>query len=102
MVGRGHSNMKARIVFRPEAARYDVFLFSDDGTQTAWMDEDGLLKWESYIQGTVPKHWLVFNDYVYEALRQAMVGEAIDHDDALADTRKLRDRLLAMIESEWQ
>jgi hypothetical protein len=33
-----------------------------------------------------------------EALRRALIGEAIDSDDALRDTRAVRDRLLALIE----
>jgi hypothetical protein len=37
----------------------------------------------------------------YQVLRSAMIGEAIDNDDALKDTRNIRDRLLSMIESEW-
>lgn len=41
-------------------------------------------------------------DEFYTAIRAAMIGEAIDNDDALKDTRTIRDRLLAMIESEWQ
>ena len=38
----------------------------------------------------------------YEAIREAMIGEAIDKDDALHDARRIRDRLLTMIETEWQ
>lgn len=39
---------------------------------------------------------------IYSQLRKAMIGEAIDSDDALQDTRRVRDRLLTMIEAEWQ
>jgi len=94
--------MKARIVFRPEADRYDIFMFSDDGKQVARLSEDGFPIWETYEPGTVPKQWIVFDVSVYDAIRRAMIGEAIDNDDALMDTRKVRDRLLAMVESEWQ
>lgn len=94
--------MKAKIVFRPEADRYDIFLFSDDSSQVAHYDADGMIKWEPYLEGTIPTSWIVFDAYVYEALRQAMIGEAIDNDDALRDTRQIRDRLLKMIETEWQ
>lgn len=45
---------------------------------------------------------LFLSNLMYEALRQAMIGDAIDQDDALKDTRMIRDRLLAMVESEWQ
>lgn len=38
----------------------------------------------------------------YEVIRAAMIGEAIDNDDALKDTRMVRDRLLTMIEAEWK
>ena len=52
--------------------------------------------------GAILPPTLFIPDEVYEPLRKAMVGEAIDSDDALRDTRQVRDRLLGMVESEWQ
>ena len=45
---------------------------------------------------------LFIPDEFYEAIRMAMVGEAIDNDDTIADARRIRDRLLHMVETEWQ
>lgn len=39
---------------------------------------------------------------IYTALRAAMIGEAIDNDDALKDTRMIRDRLLALVEKDHE
>ena len=52
--------------------------------------------------GEVMPPTLFIGDEFYSAIRSAFVGDAIDNDDAAQDARKVRDRLLAMIESEWQ
>ena len=66
--------------------------------------EDGLFKRDSrkYDVGEAMPSTLFLSAEIYEALRNAMIGDAIDNDDALKDTRMIRDRLLVMIESGWK
>jgi hypothetical protein len=52
--------------------------------------------------GEVMPPTMFIPDEVYGALRPALIGEAIANDDALADTRKIRDRLLVLVEQGWQ
>jgi len=93
--------MNIKIVHRREALRYDVYLYNDDYSMSGHVNSDGLVIWEPYVQGTIPTAWNVFDEYVFEAFKKAMIGEAIDQDDALQDTRNVRDRLLTMIETRW-
>jgi len=90
-----------KIIHRPEALRYDVYLYNDDHSYSGYVNTDGIVIWERYEPGTAPKAFNVFDEQVFNALRQAMIGEAIDKDDALHDARNIRDRLLTMVEKEW-
>jgi len=44
---------------------------------------------------------LFIENLIYTDLRKAMIGDAIDRDDALEDTRKVRDRLLTLVEKTF-
>lgn len=58
-------------------------------------------EWIPYDPGTKPKHYHVFDAYVWESIMKEAIGPTPAHE-VLADTRNVRDRLLTMIETEWQ
>jgi len=84
----------------------DIYLYQDyQNTRIPYLLEDGRFIFDdknAVPTGSVLTPTLFIPREFYEAIRTAMIGEAIDNDDALADTRRIRDRLLAMVESEWQ
>lgn len=93
--------MIVKIIERPEALRYDVYIYNDDYTQSAVMNEDGMMVWSAYAPGSIPEAWMVFDSAVYLALVKAMIGDHIQNADELTDCRYVRNRLLGMIEAEW-
>jgi len=52
--------------------------------------------------GEVMAPVMIIHSELYEAISRAIIGDAIDDDDALQDTRNVRDRLLSLIEWNWK
>lgn len=97
--------MKAYIAQNWPAYGYDIYLYYETHAgRTPLLFEKGEFKRsdKQYDVGEDLPRTLFLPVEIYTTLRQAMIGEAIDNDDALKDTRMIRDRLLAMIEAEWK
>lgn len=99
--------MKAHLERDWSRGGYSLYLWHERGDERVpfIIDERGKFLYDdnNAIQfGQVMPPTMFLADEFYEPIRKAIVGEAIDNDDALADTRKVRDRLLTMVETEWQ
>lgn len=65
-------------------------------------DPDGTWSFEPFAFGDSPEPSLVLPSQWFEALvREALASGGVPEPDALADARKMRDRLMAMVESAW-
>lgn len=87
------------IVNDPVTLYTDIYVFMGEhvGRYVA-----GGLAWHQHEPGTKPETPTIRLDrLVWESIVRAAVGPA-PSDDAVQDARKVRDRLLAMVESEWQ
>jgi len=98
--------MKAHIHDNWAKHGVDLYLYQDyQNTRIPYLLENGRFVFDDSkavpVGAELPATLFIPHEF-YEAIRTAMIGEAIDNDDALADTRRIRDRLLAMVESEWQ
>ena len=98
--------MKAHLELNVPKEGYDLYLWHEDADKRVpfvmkdgrfLFDDANALPYEAVMQPT-----MFIDRFFYAAIRQAMIGEAIDNDDALRDTRAIRDRLLKMVETEWQ
>lgn len=92
--------MIARVYYDPAMDGYEVRLGVDTGRGILPITiVDGHLAYGKLLDYNerMPVT-LTLNSHDYEALRRALIGEAINHDDALRDTRDVRDRLLSMVE----
>lgn len=87
------------IVNDPVTLYTDIYIFMGDrvGRYVA-----GGIGWHKHEQGTMPEApTLRFDRLVWESIVRAAVGPT-PSEDILRDTRMVRDRLLAMVEAEWQ
>jgi len=92
--------MKAVIVDNAPLFRIDVYIFSSD---TRMYTPDGWA-WVDHDEGTHPPNpSYTFDKPVWEAIMKEAIGTGSGaNDDAVKDARNTRDRLLSMIETEWQ
>jgi hypothetical protein len=93
--------MKVLIHFDPPIDKVNVYVYSDDRRHVAHFIHPWHIEWIEWIEGEVPKPTIVLNRDMWEAIMKEAVG-AFPSDDAIKDARQMRDRLLKMIESEWQ
>jgi hypothetical protein len=99
--------VKVHLHFNHARYGYEIYLYDERGTGRIpySFNEKGYLGSKTgdevgYGEETPPTMFL--DGYAYDALREAMIGEVIESDDALRDARTIRDRLLTMVETEWQ
>lgn len=86
--------MNVTIHPNPATMRVEIYVRSD----TVYLDPDGV--WTFYAPGEETKPYLTLDRDIYEEIMRAALGPT-PTDDMLRDTRQVRDRLLTMIESEW-
>lgn len=87
------------IVNDPVTLYTDIYIYMGDrvGRYNA-----GGIAWAKHEPGTKPEApTLRLDRLVWESIIRAAVGPT-PSDDVLRDTRMVRDRLLAMVEAEWQ
>ena len=93
--------MRARIGYDVARDVHLVYLSAEtgDGEVEVTLSESGRLVYGyRLVRGGEQRPALALGSEEYEALRRALIGEAIDSDDALRDTRQVRDRLLTLVE----
>lgn len=92
--------MIARVFHDPPTDNFEILLGVDTGRGLLPIRiEDGHLTYGELLDYNEPMPTtLTLNSRDYESFRRALIGEAIDSDDALRDTRQVRDRLLGMVE----
>lgn len=99
--------MKAHVYFNYARMGYEIFLYEERGSdRISYSFEDGYLGRRTIdppvAYGEEMKPTMFLDGHVYDALRSAMIGDVLDNDNAYEDMKRVRDRLLVMIESEWQ
>lgn len=57
--------------------------------------------WEPYEPGTRPDAYTSFSYPVWDAMMKEACGSRSEDTDGIRDARATRDRLLALVESEW-
>lgn len=92
--------MKVLIVNEYPAFRIDLYIYNDAGTHVGRY-ELGVLEWVPHEYGTVPEQPTIsFDKRVWEAIMREAIGNH-PNDEILQDTRKVRDRLLTLVEQGW-
>lgn len=88
--------MNAHIVSQPWAQRVVIYLTRNN--QYLKQDEG----WIPYDVGAEPEPFIIIDYYIWDAIMKEALGTRTVEDDVLRDTRQIRDRLLTMLETEWQ
>jgi hypothetical protein len=95
--------MRVVIRFDPAAWIYYIYVLRQDMGTTGWayvLGANATPGWREYELGTEPPPFQIWTKEIYEAV----MGEALNlgipnRPDELADCRKVRDRLLTMVEN---
>jgi hypothetical protein len=58
-------------------------------------------QWIPYEPGTRPDSYMTFDVSIWDAVMKEACGSRTSDDDALKDTRQVRDRLFNMVEAVW-
>lgn len=97
--------MKVHLYFNHARFGYEIFFYGErPGYRIPYRMENGYLTWsqnDAVQDGEEMPVTMFLDGNAYNALREAMVGDVIASDDALRDTRAIRDRLLKLVEDEW-
>lgn len=91
--------MRAAIVDNPATRQVEIYLIGHNESQAATYD-DGLV-WHPWEMGTQPPPFLKIEWEAWEAIIREVFGVSNPGEDAIKDARQVRDRLLTMIEVEW-
>lgn len=103
MIGTGASRGVQCFVHRePWLTMVDI-RFGNGGSHVVRIQDDGTPIWEVREEGAKYPPALRLDIDLWDALCAAVVDSSGGHpDDALTDTRKVRDRLLALVEKNFE
>ena len=91
--------MRVTIVDNLPARRIEIYVSPKEGIVGNFYGRH--MEWEEYEIGSTPEPTMIFDYEVWEAIMKEAFGTN-PSEEVLKDTRNMRDRLLTMIESEWQ
>jgi len=94
------TDVRVEIIDNLPARRIQIYVMPTDHQYTLY--NDGKHRYENYDYGTMPEPFLDVEMEIWDAIVDKLMGHPIATEDALKDTRNMRDRLLTMVENEWQ
>ena len=90
--------MEVLIADNKSARQYEIYVYMSGGAKGYYRRGE---KWIEQPPGSYAEPFLKLDYDLYNAIMRAALAPT-PTDDELRDCRQIRDRLLGMVESEWQ